>query len=1437
MDTSIGIKLSATGAQQVKTDLLSVSNGVDLLGNAAQRVSTNAAAMVASLGAGLVAGLGASAFASIIKGSVDSAAALHDLSIQTGATVESLSALGSIGKYTDTSAQQIGEAMNKLARNMAGATEESKGTGKALQAIGLDFAKFKDLAPEEQMQTAAKALGQFADGSGKSAAAMALFGKEGAKMLPFLKDLGVAGELTAKVTADQAAAADDFADNLTRLQSSGDAWKKELAMGMIPALNLGLQAFVDVTNGAGGLRDEVRNLSKDGSINNWTKSAITGVTYVIDVFSGLKAVIKSLGSYWGALAATAVQTLGTVGDAVAKAMKGDFKGAVSDVMGIGGKVKEVWSGLGDDLADIWGEQTLGSKIRARMKDIDALGGAAEKAKPKLNFTNVLDSDGKADNSAAKEALSQQISYYEELQAVAVQSLQREQESLASAHSAGLLSDAKYYAAKRDLAANTNIDQQALIELEIESVQASTVASKDKVAAINRYNVELTKLKEQQLSIVQKYSDEIDAAEAKQAIATIKAYADQVEGAQQAAVALNAQAQAQLDHNATIGLGVQALADLEAAKLQEQATSKDRLATLADEIDWSGQLGDAYRAQAKALRELASAKTLGAAKQVVADLAKEQANEALRMADQVGQGLANSLMQGGKSAWEYIKGLFRTQLVMRVGGVLTSAIVGATSPGLAAANTVNAATGAGNLMGAGAGLYNSFATSSVGGSLGLSVPYVDVLGTGAAEAGIMTSAGSSLGAALPWIGGGLAVLSLLKSLDDSGTYHTGGLGSYSAAGGTAVGDAVKGQGLGFDLAAKDYTASSQQAAAALAQSVVGMLDSTANTFGQQAGYYAATAFADDTSKDGAWGALMLKLGDKVLIDWQQGTDKWPGREFADGEAGAKEYAAAIAVAVRDQLITQVPDWADATLQALGDAPTLEQLGVVVTQINAAAAAMAGMGQASAAFAGLSETATAALIKALGGAEASSASLGSYYTNFYSESERAAIATAQLTDQLAALGVAMPTGRDAYKALVDAAVAAGDATLAAQLISLGSAFAQLVPAAADATTAAQAAAQAATTASTSALKTAIDREKQTWQTAVDAAAQLRDEVQGVFATLSDGITALRADGLGVQGAAAQAQQYISQALAAAMGTGALPDGTALADAISAAQAGISGGQYGSETDRQYAALVLAGQLETLQGVAGDQLTEAERQYRAAQTQIEQLDKTLEYWQQQVDISQGNLAATLSVADAVIALQEALKPGSTGAAKDAAATARQAIISPTGDSMDAYRSSLAGVADYDAANWVNVGGRYVNVSSQTMASPEDYYAARLQQAYWSPEADMASTFAQLTQSSFAGSADALLALAKAAGLDQSILDSYKQEFVQPVAVVQRAAYTPYVAPAAAPTTAQIEGLVQSFTAEIATLKAAIEAGNANTAATAQTLAAVTNGNALVTEPVPNF
>ena len=585
-----------------------------------ERSVISAKATLGGLLAGLAAGISVAAFTQIVKGCVESAAALNDLSIQTGATVGALSGLASVGKYSDISAQQIAASMNILTKNMAGATEESKGAGKALEALGIDFEQFKRLSPDQQMLAVAKSMGQFEDGAGKAAVAMALYGKEGAKMLPFLKDLADLGDIQAKVTAEQAAMADNFSDNLTRLQGSGDAWKKELAMGMIPALNDAVQAFIDVTNGTGGLRDEVRKLSKDGSIAEWTRSAITGVTYVMDVFSGLKRVIFSVGTSIGAIAALIANSFGSAAETISRVLHGDFSGALKASEAGAVRQKAIWADLGSTLSAAWSEETLGQKLRARMADLSKVGQVAEQTKGKLNFTNITDQDKGGKAGINKEQISEYDKLIKSIQEkIAVQNL-----ALVSAEN---LTEGEKLLAK----VHADMDKGVL-----------------KVTASQREYVD---------ALLEKLIAEEKGVEIKKAMA--KAASDLIAVGAKELKSVEDQLEKQREHNEQIGLSKDEVERLTAAKIDlEAAADRELAANMRAAADYAGPLHDAYlqyaadlERAAAAKNELANAKRDGAARQAEADAVEAAAKEWQKAFDDISQSLTDAIMrgfEGGKS---------------------------------------------------------------------------------------------------------------------------------------------------------------------------------------------------------------------------------------------------------------------------------------------------------------------------------------------------------------------------------------------------------------------------------------------------------------------------------------------------------------------------------------------------------------------------------------------------------------------------------------------------------------------------------------------------------------------------------------------------------------------------------------------------------------------
>ena len=73
-----------------------------------------------------------------------------------------------------------------------------------------------------------------------------------------------------------------------------------------------------------------------------------------------------------------------------------------------------------------------------------------------------------------------------------------------------------------------------------------------------------------------------------------------------------------------------------------------------------------------------------------------------------------------------------------------------------------------------------------------------------------------------------------------------------------------------------------------------------------------------------------------------------------------------------------------------------------------------------------------------------------------------------------------------------------------------------------------------------------------------------------------------------------------------------------------------------DREFAQLVLAGQLSELQQISGDQLTEAERALQTAEDQLRMLERTYDTARAQLDAVRGVDASIMTLAQALAAFQ---------------------------------------------------------------------------------------------------------------------------------------------------------------------------------------------------------
>ena len=181
----------------------------------------------------------------------------------------------------------------------------------------------------------------------------------------------------------------------------------------------------------------------------------------------------------------------------------------------------------------------------------------------------------------------------------------------------------------------------------------------------------------------------------------------------------------------------------------------------------------------------------------------------------------------------------------------------------------------------------------------------------------------------------------------------------------------------------------------------------------------------------------------------------------------------------------------------------------------------------------------------------------------------------------------------------------------------------------------------------LEKALQAESESANAAQQAAQERVSTLQSIFDALKSNVDSLYESVEATkQWTAAQANAFLDNALANAQSTGYMPDADDLTDAISGARAGLDK-QYATEFERQRDTLVLAGKLADMRSISGGQLTSAERQLEAAEAQVKALDGLQAQGQAMLDRLNGNVAATLSVRDAIAGLSAAVLIADSAAA----------------------------------------------------------------------------------------------------------------------------------------------------------------------------------------------
>jgi hypothetical protein len=234
-----------------------------------------------AVGAALGAAFSVTQLTQFIGRTVDGLDALNDLKDATGSSIENLSALEDVAARTGTSFESMSGALVKFNKVLVDAKPGSE-TAATLKQIGLNAEELKKIDPAEALRQTALALAGFADDGNKARIIQDLFGKSVREAAPFLKDLSEQSQLNAKVTTEQAQAAEDFNKQLFNLQKNSTDAGRAIVSDLIPALNTFFERLkgIKAAGGIGALFGSVGNEFKANLISQEIEDVVRQIEQV-----------------------------------------------------------------------------------------------------------------------------------------------------------------------------------------------------------------------------------------------------------------------------------------------------------------------------------------------------------------------------------------------------------------------------------------------------------------------------------------------------------------------------------------------------------------------------------------------------------------------------------------------------------------------------------------------------------------------------------------------------------------------------------------------------------------------------------------------------------------------------------------------------------------------------------------------------------------------------------------------------------------------------------------------------------------------------------------------------------------------------------------------------------------------------------------------------
>lgn len=283
----------------------------------AQSTLSGLGTSIKAFAAGAVAALSFGTVTAALKSSIDHMDELGKAAQKIGIPVEQLSGLEYAARLADVSLGDLQSNLSKFNRALGEIAGGGKNdAGAALKAIGVSAldANGKLRPTSDLIADIADKFASYKDGAEKAALAQAIFGKSGADMIPLLNGgrdaIKEATDEAARfgliVNEDAAKAAEQFNDNLTRLQGAGQGLVQIIAGPLVQGLadlTDKMMGYINVGSNAESITTAIKNIFvglmeivRETAAEFEKLSLIYG--YVVDFFTkGTKASLDPAGAW------------------------------------------------------------------------------------------------------------------------------------------------------------------------------------------------------------------------------------------------------------------------------------------------------------------------------------------------------------------------------------------------------------------------------------------------------------------------------------------------------------------------------------------------------------------------------------------------------------------------------------------------------------------------------------------------------------------------------------------------------------------------------------------------------------------------------------------------------------------------------------------------------------------------------------------------------------------------------------------------------------------------------------------------------------------------------------------------------------------------------------------------------------------------------------